>query len=163
MLHRRLLHALLMSIMALMAATPALAAKPIIQEFYHEDSYVSEDLCGFPILFNPVVRGRVITHVDKEGNPTKVIIHVHYEGTLTNLETGKTFRDPTHLTIIEDVEAGTTSVAGLGYNVIAPGRGNAVRQIGRVVFDAQGNVIFQAGHNDLLEEGFEATCPVLAG
>ena len=162
MLNRRFFALLLMSIIALVLAPSVSAAQPIIFTFTNEYSFVRENLCDFPVQFDFVEHVRVIAHVDGDGNTTRVVIPVNFVGTLTNVETGKTVSDRGHFTIIRDVAAGTVTYVGLQYNLKVGGEQVAVRDIGRVVFDADGNVLFEAGPKDIVDGGRAAICPVLA-
>ena len=158
----RFVQLFLMSILALVGAPSVSAVQPTMFTFNNEADFVREGLCAFPVHFDFAEQGKVIAHVDRDGTATRVEIHVNLVGTLTNLETGKTINDRGHFTIIRDLAAGTVTRVGLQYNLKAGGGEVAVRDIGRVVVDADGNAIFEAGPKDILEGGRAAICRALA-
>ena len=61
-----------------------------------------------------------------------------------------------------DLEEGTESDVGLRFRVIFPGLGVVLLDAGRVVFDADGNVAFEAGPHQIVNEDFAAFCAAFA-
>ena len=167
---KRLVCGLLTSMMALLflaltLAKPVAAARPEIVTRNVDLKGLHSGLtatCGFPIYRDIQGIVRTITHVDEEGNPTMVIDHAVFRGTLS--ANGKslnvTVAGPTKILMNDD---GTQTVILLGVvQRHAPGAGIVAGQAGRVVMtvDANGEVLsvdFQAG----LDESLTEICEVL--
>jgi hypothetical protein len=147
--------------LALTSVTTVYAAPPDIQIFHDEGSFATVDCGDFLALQDFVVDGRVTTFFDQAGNPVSVQVHMHYDGTFTNSITGLTLRDPARLTITVDLQDGTVTEAGLFYGITVPGQGIAVLDAGKIVFDADGNVLFVGGPHQFLEGGEALICAAL--
>lgn len=147
--------------LVLTSVTPVFAAPPDVQTFHDEGSFATVDCGDFLALQDFVVDGTVTTFFDQAGNPVRVQVHVHYDGTLTNSETGLTLRDPSRLTITVDLQDGSVTETGLFYGITVPGEGIAVLDAGRIVFDADGNVLFVGGPHQFLEGGEALICAAL--
>lgn len=147
--------------LALVSAITASAAGPDIQAFHDEGSAVVADCGGFLALADYEIDGRAITFLDNDGNPLRVQAHVAYNGTLTNSVTGLILRDPSRLTLTENLQEGTTTQAGLAFAITVPGEGIAMLDVGRLVLNAEGNVIFEAGPHQFLGEGESLICAAL--
>src|SRR5688572_13565305 len=116
--------------------------------------------CGFPVYLHAEGFVRRITHVDEEGNPTKVIDNAHFHTIFS--ANGKTLQGTVAgpaLIVVNADGTETVTVVGVAQRH-APGAG-AVVQAGRVVLtvDEHGEVVeFEAGVYDPLTE----VCPLLA-
>ena len=141
--------------------TTVFAVAPDVQTFHDEGSFATVDCGDFLALQDFVVDGRVTTFFDQAGNPVSVQVHVHYDGTFTNSITGLTLRDPARLTITVDLQDGTQTDAGLAFGITVPGEGIAVLDAGKIVFDADGNVLFVGGPHQFLEGGEALICAAL--
>ena len=148
-------------LMTLTSVTTVFAAKPFVETFHNEGSFVAADCGTFLALEDFVEDVRVKTFFDNAGIPIRVQVHVNFNGTITNSETGRTVRDPGHHTVTIDLEEGTQTFAGMVFAITVPGEGIAVLDAGKVVFDAEGNVIFVGGPHQFLEEGPALICAAL--
>lgn len=160
----RLLLVTALAWLTLASVTTVLAAKPTVETFHNEGSFVAADCGSFLALEDFVEDIRVTTFFDKAGEPVKVAVHVNFNGILTNSVTGKTLRDPGHFTIFEDLQQGTVTYVGLVFGITVPGEGIAVLDAGKVVFlgaDVEENVIFEAGPHQFLHEGEALICAAL--
>ena len=148
-------------VLALASVMTVLAAEPDIQVFHDEGSDVVADCGSFLALTDFEIDGRVTTFFNKDEKPIRVQVHVTYDGTLTNSVTGFTLRDPSHLTLMENLQEGKTTQAGMAFAVTVPGEGLALLDAGKLVFDQEGNVIFEGGPHDFLHEGESLICAAL--
>jgi hypothetical protein len=149
------------TLLTLTSVTTVFAAKPFVETFRNEGSFVAADCGTFLALEDFVEDVTVTTFFDNAGNPIRVQVHVNFNGIITNSVTGQTLRDPGHHTIIIDLEEGTTTFAGMVFAITVPGKGIAVLDAGKVVFDAEVNVIFVGGPHQFLEEGPALICAAL--
>jgi hypothetical protein len=147
--------------LALVSAMTVSAAEPNTQAFHDENSGVVADCGGFLALADYEIDGRATTFFDNDGNPLRVQAHAVYNGTLTNSVTGLILRDPSRLTLTASLQEGTTTQAGLAFAITVPGEGIAMLDVGRLVFDAEGNVIFEGGPHQFLDEGDSLICAAL--
>ena len=69
------------------------------------------------------------------------------------IERGQIFRN-----LIED----TDTEVGLTFRVFWPGGGTVIADVGRLFFDAEGNLIFEAGSHPALHGDFAALCAALS-
>ncbi len=140
---------------ALLAALPLLsagAAPPLVEIFTDEGSFAFAGSCPNGVILKETFTQdvRVTTFFDKAGNPVRVQTKVNFVGVVTNPETGESVRDAAHHTIFLDLIDGTETVVGLVFSVTVPGVGVVFHDVGRVVFDAEGTPIFEAGPHDVL-------------
>jgi hypothetical protein len=62
------------------------------------------------------------------------------------------------VTFNADGSFNTITLAGPVYRFTVPGGGEVTLQIGRFVFDSDGNLVFQAGHTELIDGDVAAYC-----
>jgi hypothetical protein len=106
---------------------------------------------------------RTTTFFDQSGTPVKLQVQISLQGTVTNLQTGKTVKDDEHLVVIIDLTTGTETVNGAPAHVTAPGEGIIIHDTGKITFDAEGHVTFEAGPHDQADQGpLEAYCSGLS-
>lgn len=151
---------LFLTILALSPFTTVYAAGPTVEKFHNEDTFVVD--CGTYFLEGNFVEDvRVTTFSDRTGTPIRAEIHFNYSGTLTNLSTGHTFRDPGHYKVVQDLRNGNQSAIGMVFAITVPGEGVSVLDAGKVVFDADFNIIFEAGPHQFLHGGGDLVCAAL--
>jgi hypothetical protein len=128
------------------SAPPAQADTPPRTVFFNIGSFVSSELCGFPLVASFNERFTDIITFDSNGDP--LIDNFHLLGFVQaeNPANGKI------LYTKEDVQARfqfpdlvAATVVGINGNFRLPGVGIATMEVGRLVFDADGNVTFEAG------------------
>jgi hypothetical protein len=150
----RRLPAMLAVVVVAMLTLPVsiLAAQPVVETFYNEDSFTFAGPCPNGVILEGSFseRLRITTFFDKDGNPIRVQIKIDVSGVVTNPVNGQSVSNPSHQMVTLDLIEGTETVAGLVYSVTVPGVGVAFHDVGRVVFDAEGNTIFEAGPHDVL-------------
>jgi hypothetical protein len=82
---------------------------------------------------------------DRAGSVVKVILHVDHHSDDTNSVTGLTLHEHGHFTETVDLVTGTDTVTGNQEIVNRPGTGVVIQDVGRVVYAADGNLVFFAG------------------
>jgi hypothetical protein len=131
------------------------AAPPLVETFTDEGSFTFQNPCSNGVFlvgaFTETVR--VTTFFDNDGNPIRIQIHVNHDGVITNPDTGASVEDDAHQTIVLDLVEGTETTVGLVFSSTVPGVGVVFHDVGRVVFDAEGNVTFAGPHDVLNTEG----------
>ena len=75
---------------------------------------------------------------------------------------GITLREIERGQIVIDLVEGTETDIGLVFRVFLPGGGTVIADVGRLVFDAEGNLIFEAGPHPALHGDFAALCAALS-
>jgi hypothetical protein len=128
------------------------AAPPVVETFHNEGSFTFAAPCpnGVTLVGTFTEDVRVTTFFDRAGNPVRLQIKVNQSGAATNPETNESVENPIHQTITEDLVEGTVTQVGLIFKATVPGVGVVFHDVGRVVVDAEDNVIFEAGPHDVL-------------
>lgn len=147
----------------LAAPTAALATPPDTFRIPHEDSFIDEGAsaaCGFDVLFEVSGIQTVQVLFDAAGNPIRLQVHGNIEGTVS--ANGITLREIERGQIFVDLIEGTDTEVGLIFRVFLPGGGTVIADVGRLVFDAEGNLIFEAGPHPALHGDFAALCAALS-
>ena len=153
----RLLPALLAAVAVALLTLPVAvsAAPPVVETFHDEGSFAFAGPCpnGVTLLGAFTEDVRVTTFFDEAGTPVRAQIKVDFVGVVTNPATGESVENPSHQTIIVDLVEGTEAQVGLIFSVTVPGEGVVFHDVGRVVFDAAGNVIIAGPHDLLTADG----------
>jgi hypothetical protein len=123
--------------------------------------------CGsFSDNFTDFYTGSETTFYDAAGNITKQIIHWTHTSNDVNSTTGYTIHEHGSFTETIDYVAGTDANAGSFEIATKPGTGIVIADVGRIVYDAHGNVVFFAtSHVRRLafSGGDERYCSALSG
>jgi hypothetical protein len=159
----RLILVLLPVVAALVSAGAATADSPTIEQQTLHRSIPNFISCpGFMVAGEFDVDRTVFTFHDSDGNPIRQVIHVHFVGTLTNTTSGKSIPDEGNQIVTNDLLTGSSTTDGRVRVTTVPGEGAILFQVGRVVRDAAGNVVFFAGQNDFLTRDFDDFCTYMA-
>jgi hypothetical protein len=152
-----------------LAATACLAllaqpayATPTTGRFEQEITYLDDGAsaaCGFPITFHQLDRGTYQLFFDKQGNLIRVQVQTLTSGTAT--ANGITLLEQGRENNFYDIVTGTQMDASLEFRVWLPGLGVVIMDTGRLLFDAEGNVVFEAGPHPALNGDFAALCAAL--
>jgi hypothetical protein len=157
-----LLAALVIGVAAWNPST-ASAAVPMRTAFSFSNPGVTD--CGaFADEYTDFFDARLTVFVDSGGNPTRVVIHWEHHSNDVNSVTGLTLHEHGNSTETIDLLAGTDTIAGNEEIMNRPGSGVVVQDVGKVVYDADGNLVFFAGgrqHSEVLL-GDEVLCGALA-
>jgi hypothetical protein len=92
-MRRALLSGVLAVSTSLLAMMPAAAVPPESETFVVDESFTDRGLCGFLVTIHVEGRIKIITHVDQEGTLRFESALPSFRVTVTNPETGKSFRD----------------------------------------------------------------------
>jgi hypothetical protein len=103
------------------------------------------------------------TFYDSDGNPIRIARHLSYAGSLSNPLTTKSLPDEGNVLVTIDLVAGTTTFDGKGRVDTVPGLGVIFHVSGRMMFDAEGDLVFEAGPHDDLDNNLGRLCSYLAG
>jgi hypothetical protein len=146
-------------------AAPAIAVadsgQPTIQDESFQRSFIVGQCDGADILATFDITRRVITFLDGNGNPIRRIRIAAIPGALTNLQTGATLQTTGVRVIFDDFGTGTFTSTGTNVHIVVPGEGTLALGAGRLVLDAEGNVVLETGRQDA---GLtEAVCAALSG
>jgi hypothetical protein len=102
------------------------------------------------------------TFYDQDGNEVRTLEQVFFEGTITNLDTGETFVDSGHATVMFKTGFATGfTLIGTVYNIRAPQEGLLLLDVGRLVVDADFDPVFQSAKALSLSEVDAAVCAAL--
>jgi len=149
--------------LAVLVPTAALATPPETFRIPHEDTFIDEGAsaaCGFDVLFEQSGIYTVQVLYDAAGNPIRAQVHGNIEGTVT--ANGITLREIEHGQTFYDLTDGSQTLVGLIFRVFLPHGGTVIADVGRLVFDAEGNVTFEAGPHPALHGDFAALCATLS-
>ena len=139
-------------------ATAAASSPTSVSEAFHRSIPNFIPCPGFTVRGEFDVSRTVMTFYDSDGAIARQVTHVHFTGTLTNAVTGKSIPDEGNQVVIVDRTDGTTATIGRVRVVTVPGEGEILAQVGRLVRDASGNVIFIAGQQDFQTRNFDEFC-----
>jgi hypothetical protein len=138
------------------------SATPTTGTFEYQITYIDDGAsaaCGFPVTFHQLNRGTYELFYDQQGNLTRVQVQTLVDGTAT--ANGVTLLVHGRENNFYDVLTGTQMDASLEFRVWLPGLGVLIMDRGRLLFDADGNVVFEAGPHPALEGDFSALCAAL--
>ena len=152
-------------------AGPASAIPPTFEELDPEtaDVVLVEDCPqdgGFDIRDDFVVEGTITTYYDRNGEPIRIWAHIRAIDRFYNSETGKEYTATTaNIIHFLDLQTGQDNAMGLEYQLTVPGVGLVVLDGGKLIFDAEGDVVFEAGQHQILGSNpdTEKFCEALAG
>ena len=145
----------------LLIAQPAGATPPSVETFHEEDDFLFADCGTFRLTETFTLDLRVTTFFNAQGDPVRATTHVNYVGVITNSLSGNTYPDLAHFRVVTDLTTGETTVVGLAHLTTVPGLGPVLNGMGRVIFDANGNITFIAGPHTVLLGTAPDPCTVL--
>jgi hypothetical protein len=146
-------------LLSLAVAGGAGAASPrIFQGTFHDEFSFDIDCGTFSLREDVVEDGTFQVHFEADGiTATRVVVHHHFRGVITNPTTGETLGDPSDYTDFIDF-AGTQSdptddivrEAGSIFRIHVPGEGIVVHDTGLVIFVPDGTVEIHGPHEQLV-------------
>ena len=155
-----IVRALIVPLLALLVSAPAVAfaAAPMVQFQSLDQSSILPRLsarCGFPVLKQVTGTMRITTFYDQAGQVSKVLMTGPAGRiTLTNLNTGTSYTSNSagseHI-IYDNGQLVSDTTTGLYESINVPGAGQVFVQVGRLTFDAQGNIVFETGEHDITD------------
>jgi hypothetical protein len=150
---------------ALSGLSPTVASASTPERF--EFSFANSDTldCGaFQDVYTDSFEAHGTAYFDASGAPKRIIIQWEHHSNDTNSLTGLTLHEHGNFTETIDFAAGTDTVSGNQEIMNRSGSGVVVQDVGRIVYDQEGNVVFFAGgrkHSELLI-GDQVLCDALA-
>ncbi len=142
-------------------ATPALAAKPLVETF--EESGTFEIPCGTVTLIEEYHQSVVVTTwLDANGDMTRGHARLRFDGTITAPGSTLELSDVGSFTSFIDFgpDGPTERQVGLVYKFSAPGLGVVAHDVGVLAFLPDGSVEVKGPH-DVWDNGLEALiCPL---
>lgn len=147
--------------LSLAGATQA-AATPTVGHFQTSGQFVADDLsaaCGATVTIAYADTGTYQVFFDQQGNQTRVQVEDRSHSTLS--ANGITLDGYGSYNTVYDLTNGTSTETGLDVRFSLPHGGVVVIEVGRSISDANGNIVFLAGKNPLLEGDFNALCAAL--
>ena len=106
------------------------------------------------------------TFYDRNGDVVRIRFFSEYVDRFYNSETGKEYTATTATTIdFEDPETGQLEAHGLIYHLTLPGVGVVILDAGTLIFNADGEVVFESGKHQIFGSNpdTEKFCEALAG
>ncbi|MEX1103695.1 MAG: hypothetical protein WED87_05575 [Dehalococcoidia bacterium] len=140
-------------------ASPVAAMSPET-EYFEFGGAGTQDCGTFLNHFEGHGSARVTTYFGADGEPLRAIVHASGSETEVNSVTLKTLDVRFRSTIKIDFATGTWTETGASIIAVDREEGIVIHDTGRVVFDADGTIVFVAGPHDALE--FDAFCAALA-
>jgi hypothetical protein len=106
----------------------------------------------------------ITTFFDNTGSPIRERHHFQYRSTAANLSSGKTLKDHSNYIATVNLLTGEVEANGVVYNLKDKETGLRIKDIGRITFDPEGNVTFEAGRHDVdaFSDATPQYCAVLA-
>jgi hypothetical protein len=155
-------------LLSLAMVAPASATPPDFETVVLDYTGIHEAAsaaCGFPIEVSWAGTLKISRHVLQNGTFLEIDRPNDVTITFTKLATGKAYTSINTGPDVIRIEAdGTFSSAANGIisKVTLPGHGMLAMEIGRIVFDADGNIIFEAGgHPGFLGGDVQGLCIAL--
>jgi hypothetical protein len=142
---------------ALALAIPAYATPPQSQSFT-ASQLDSMSCAGFEANIERNFTGQETVYFDEQGRPVRVRVIAEMRGSVTNSVTGKAVALRGQIQVVIDVTVGSTTFVGPVFMANDPGAGSVIRDTGRVVFDADGNIVFEAGPHDAIDTNGAVFC-----
>jgi hypothetical protein len=153
----RVLGGVVLAVLLFLTSTAAYAAPPVIT--IREGSGTGTFSCGtFEVQEDYSFQTRITLFYDNQGNLVRRLAHLSWSGYMTNTTTGQTLWDHAQQISQKDYRSGISTYVGHIYGINVPGRGIVVKDIGRLVEDANGNIIFQAGTFQVEYGGVDVIC-----
>jgi hypothetical protein len=148
---------------ALALASTAAAQAPINFRVPFDETEVEDwslATCGFEITAHLAGTATVQLIRDSTGSTTRIQIHVNATGTFS--ANGLSLAQATDDNRVIDPEKGTETDVGIPIRLSVPHAGVLTLDVGRLVFDDDGNSTFEAGpHPGLHGESGAAICTAL--
>lgn len=147
--------------LTVLAATPALAAKPLVETVEESGTFLIP--CGTVTLVEEWSQSVVLTTwLDRNGEATRAHARVRFDGTIT--APGSTLRlsDVGRFTAFLDFgpEGTTERQVGIVYKISAPGLGLVAHDVGQISFFPDGSEPEIKGPHDVWDNGLETLiCP----
>ena len=121
--------------------------------------------CGdFDVLEDVTYEIAVKDYFNNDGDWIKTKAHWTVEGVVFNADAPENYLPYKNSVYTEhyEVDTGETRVTGLWALVTVPGYGSIFMDVGLLIYDAGGNIIFEAGKHQWFNANVDALCDHLA-
>jgi hypothetical protein len=158
----------LMLILALTGATlagipsEAFATPPTTGTFPIDETFIDDGAsaaCGFPVTSTITGSGRFIVFFDRNGNPIRTLVEESDRGTFS--ANGLSVNQSSHDVSTVNLKTGTETDMGVVIRVFLPNGRTLYSDRGVLVFDANGNALFEAGPHPSFHGDFPGLCAAL--
>jgi len=155
------------TVAAAFGASPALANTTQSSVVQINVSDTVSGICPFDIAEHQEGSLKVTDFFDNNASITKTIVTSTGGAFVTTWSANgitATSRGTPVIIIVYNADGSvqTATNVGLILNFVVPGTGSVFAQTGKLVFDDEGNIIFQAGQNQLVEGDTAALCAALS-
>jgi hypothetical protein len=145
-----------------LSATPALAAKPLVQTMEESGTYTIS--CETVTLVEEYTLSFAVTRwLDANGDMTRGHARVRFDGTITGPGSTLRLSEQSRFTSFIDVGTDDQTIReiGLQYKFSAPGLGVVAHDVGVITFFPDGSEPEIKGPHDVWDNGLEALiCPL---
>jgi hypothetical protein len=148
--------------LALVVAGQTRATTPVIGSFAIDETFVDDGAsaaCGFPVTATNTGTGHFQRFFNDAGIPIRFNVEENVTGTLT--ANGLTVYTAGNFLGRFDLVDGTVTNAGINIRVSVPGGGTLYIDRGRLVFDANGDLVTESGPHPSLHGDFPGLCAAL--
>jgi hypothetical protein len=126
----------------------------------HETFGFTSHLCSFPVEVTTHAQGLDVQYFDAQGNPTREVLHRTFTGTWTNPHSGTYLVERSRLTTVFPRNGGFLEI-GLNFHLRLPEGRTVLIDAGKLSFDDEGQLVFDAGKHQVEEEDVGAFCAAL--
>jgi hypothetical protein len=139
---------------------PALAMAPEITPV-HDSFNFTLDFCRFPIEAATRITGTETHFFDEQGAVLRDVLHLFASAVWTNPDSGKSVIERDHLMSVIFPDGEGFAEIGLNFHVSLPGGRTVLIDSGKLIFDSEGDVVFQAGKHQIQDGDVGAVCAAL--
>ncbi|WP_117211098.1 hypothetical protein [Allorhizocola rhizosphaerae] len=132
-------------------AAPAAATPPSRYTVHREGTLTFLACEAFVVVDDFVFDTTYTRFFDNDGDPIALLAEVEGSDTFTNSASGTTYTGRVRLAQRFDLRTGQVSVHGIVYQLTIPGYGSVLLDVGRLVFDGSGEVVFEAGPHQIFD------------
>jgi hypothetical protein len=145
-----------------LTAPDALSLAPERHVLSFDELFSTEDFCGFPTRFEWVGTGYGTVFTDADGNFVRQRDRIGETLTVSHPAADTSVSGSDHYSIQFRASDGTFTRVGLWFHLTLRGGGLILHDVGRVVFDDEGDMVFDAGQHQWLSGDVRALCDALA-
>ena len=152
----------IVSLSALTFAAQAWAATPVTSAFPINETFVDDGAsaaCGFPVAATTTGTGHFQVFFTDAGMPVRMNVEENIIGNFS--ANGLTVNTAGDSLSRFDLVNGTETDAGVNIRVSLPGGGTLYIDRGKLIFDANGNLVTEAGPHPSLHGDFPGLCAAL--
>lgn len=141
------------------SSAPAGAAAPKTQRV--DDSFAfTSNLCSFPIRVRTRITGIETLFFNNQGDTLRDELHLFVYAVWRNPSSGKWVIESDHVNNVIYPDNGFTNI-GLNFRLSLPGGRTVLIDAGKLVFNEDGEVIFEAGKHQVSDGDVGALCAAL--